>query len=116
MNKPQPTDDTLSDQTISNDPHSTEQWENRGTSDAYGSNAGNAPPPTEPVPGEGRMREAAGTEYGGDRARDAVQREGAHDDSAPKQAASIAGMATGMFFTVVIIAIVAVALILWLVL
>lgn len=105
MTERRQTDETLSEQPISSQSHSTERWEDRGTRDAYGDDSGNAPPPDHAVPGERDLDEA--------RTGSRIEEEGSRDASAPKQAARIAGIATGMFFTVVILIIVAAALILW---
>ncbi|MDQ4044646.1 MAG: hypothetical protein M3173_04255 [Chloroflexota bacterium] len=108
MNHRQPTDETLSDQPISSQPHSSQHFEDRGTTDTIGRDAGNDPRAA-------RARRRNRTEDI-DPVRERVEEEGAHDESAARKTAKTVGMATGIFFTVVILTIVAAVLILWLVL
>lgn len=108
MDHRQPTDETLSDQSISSQPHSSEHFEDRGTTDTIGRDAGNDP--------RGARARRGERTTGVDTGRERVEEAGEQDPSTTRQVARTAGIATGMFFTVVILAIVAAVLILWFVL
>lgn len=97
------TDESRSNQTISQEPHSEQHWEDRGTADAVHDDV------------QQETVATRSTQSGTNMERRARERAD-HDESGGKQAAKVAGTATGMFFPVVIIAIVAIVVILFFVL
>ena len=105
MSDPQKTDRNLTDQTISHEPHSEQDFEDRGPRDAVGGEPAAMPTSTEP---EATYR----SETPEARARERAEgnQEGA------KQPAKAGLAASAMFFPVVILAIIAVVVILFFVL
>jgi hypothetical protein len=92
-------DEQLSDQPISQRAHDENRFEDRGTTDAVGRDAGNDPGAAAEGQRSGDRPVAAGED----------QR-----DQAPKKAARTVGTAAGMFFPVLILALIALVLIVYL--
>jgi hypothetical protein len=94
-----PQDEQRSDQPISQQAHDENHFEDRGTTDSVGRDAGNDP------------RAATERQRSGDRP---VADGGEQRNDAPKKAARTVGTAAGMFFPVLILATVALVLIVYL--
>ncbi len=99
MSQRPPNDEQLSDQPISQRPHDENHFEDRGTTDTVGRDAGNDP------------RAASDHQRSGERP---VADGGEQRDKAPKKAARTVGTAAGMFFPVLILALIAFVLIVYL--
>lgn len=99
MSQRPPNDEQRSDQPISQQSHDENHFEDRGTTDTVGRDAGNDPRRTGEDQRSGDRPDPAGPEQRND---------------APRKAARTVGTAAGMFFPVLILAIIAFVLIVYL--